>query len=120
MANNQILLRVRSDPLEFEIRVLIQILGWIWGFFLKMAHLKFVVLHDVTLCACVCVCAHTFVGNKREKKVLTAVAWYSDCIAAGASHCARSLPVQQHLFVSISQQKILWGPWEPKQMLVGA
>lgn len=84
-SNGQAPLRVRSDPLELRIRVLIQILGWIWAFSSNWAHLKFVVLRDdVTLFVCVCV--HICGKQKREKKMLTAITWYSECIAAGGSH----------------------------------
>lgn len=66
MVDSQTLQRLRSDPQEMRIRFLIQILGRIWGFFLKLGPTEILgLLDDVILFLCVC-------GKQRERKELTA------------------------------------------------
>lgn len=61
MANSQTPEQLRSDPPELGIRFLIQILGWILGFFLKLGPSEILsLLSDVILCV--------FVGNKETEQ----------------------------------------------------
>lgn len=68
MADRQTPQRLRSTPPELRIRLLIQILGGIWGFFLKLGPCEN--LGFALWCHVACVCAH--VGNK-ERKALVAI-----------------------------------------------
>lgn len=62
MVNSQTPQRLTSDPPELRIRFLIQISGWIWGFFLKLGPSEILGLHnDVILFVRVCAC-----GKQRE------------------------------------------------------
>lgn len=64
---------------------MIQILGWIWGFFLKLGPSEILgLLDDVILFVCVC-------DKQRDRKALTAIAWYSEYI------CGRCQPQKEQL-----------------------
>lgn len=85
MANSQTPEQLRSDPPELGIRFLIQILCWILGFFLKLGSSEILSLLDDVILLCVCLWE-----TKRQRKVLMAIAWYSEYVAASASHRRRS------------------------------
>lgn len=83
MADSHAPKRHGSDPPELRIRFLIQILGWIWSFlFLKLGPSEsWSLLSDVILFVC-----GYLQGTKGQRKVLMAIAWYSEYVAACASH----------------------------------
>ncbi len=110
MANSQTPLRLRSDPPELRIRFLIQISGWIWGFFLKLGISEILGLSDdVTLFVCVYLFETKRKKSARGHRLLFRVrrGWcqpQKQQLASPAASICLQIPT-----------KILWGASEPKQ-----
>lgn len=69
MADSQTLQRLTSDPPELRIMFSIQILGWIWGSFLKLGpSTNAGFADDVISFGSACVC-----GKQRDRKGLMAI-----------------------------------------------
>ena len=102
MANSQTPERLRSDPPELGIRFLIQILGWILGFFfLKLGQSEIRSLLGDVILLCV------FVGNKETEK---SAHGHRLVFRVRRNQCQPQLASPKAQFVSISQQKNPLGP----------